>query len=103
MKEETSQLQSIFSPGKQKDTLSAVRLAPYLINLTKGKTVYTKKHSPFHVNTPYVSASSHTSMCAVYGMERIALDLYDNGTSSFNRIFATLPLFFTYAVGLNFI
>ncbi len=33
------------------------------------------------------------------GWNRIALDLFDRGSSEFNRIFVTFPLFFTYIIG----
>jgi len=33
------------------------------------------------------------------GWNRIALDLFDRGSSEFNRIFVTFPLFFTYLIG----
>ncbi len=38
------------------------------------------------------------SFVLIMGWNRIALDLYDNGTSQFNRIFVTFPLFFTFLI-----
>jgi len=117
-------INSVYSPDKQESNIGFT----YALDLGNFKIIYSKLEDALEVRvgdiiySSYKGSYAHMVTCIkqhlflflllllvsllglifgyilFMGWNRIALDIYDRGTSEFKRVFLVVPLFFTYLI-----